>query len=241
MDDLGVYLALLGIFLSVLMWFLKPELITGLFSSQTVSDFIKSRNLVDKFTIAIVDDELDSYPVSYIKKLGYKVKTFESVSFSQAEELSNFDLILLDVKGVVKEDLEEGGAKLIKIIKDARSLVPIVAVSSGYFHTELNDYFKTCNDSIKKPIDEYKIREVISELKLDFYDEKNISKLIDQDIQALHIGSYKKKNLASFVIKYLKNEIEGNELRVYLHKAATTKTDAILCKVDKLKDRMKHA
>ncbi len=241
MEVLGISLAVIGILLSIVMWIIKPEFIMKLFTSQKVTTFIQSKNLVDNFTIAIVDDELESYPINYIQNLGYKVKTFDSVSFSQAEELSNNDLILLDVKGVVKEDLEEGGAKLIKIIKEARPLVPIVAVSSGYFHTELNDYFKTCDDSIKKPIDEYKIREILAELKIRFYDENSIANLLNSHIESLQLSRRKKKSISSKIIDYLKNEIDEQELKVTLHRLATTKTEKMLCKVERLKDRLNYA
>lgn len=239
--DLSIILTVAGCIFSLLLWLFKPDFIKNVFKRQKVTGFVKSRNLSDDFTIAIIDDELDSYPIVYIQSLGYKVKTFESVSFSQAEEISKFDLILLDVKGVVKEDLEEGGAKIIKIIKDYRPLVPIVSVSSGYFHTELNDYFKTCDDNVRKPIDEFKIREIISDLKLEFYDGDNLSKLINDDIQALHLSKNKKNKISLFVIKYLKDDIEIDELKVFLHKVATIKTDDLLCNINKLKERILNA
>ncbi len=241
MEDLGIVISIIGIVLSVILWVVKPEFIMKFIRTQKVTSFIKSKNLSNNFTIAVVDDELDSYPIQYIQNLGYNVKTFESVSFSQAEELSKNDLILLDVKGVVKEDLEEGGAKLIKIIKDIRPLLPIIAVSSGYFHTELNDYFKTCDDSMKKPIDEYKIREILSELKLKFFDENNIAESLNNDIESLQISNRKKNNISLMIINYLKNEIECQELKLTLHRLATTKTEEILCQVDRLKDRLNHA
>ncbi len=239
--DLGVVLSIIGIVISFSLWLLKPEMFKNIFTHQKIIDYTLSKNIKDDFTIAVVDDELESYPIPYIQSLGYKTKTFNIVSFSQAEELSLFDLILLDVKGVVKEDLDEGGAKLIKLIKEYRPLIPIVAVSSGYFHTELNDYFKTCDDNIKKPIDQFKIREILSELKQKFYDENELSKLIDNDIHALHISGRKKKNISLSIIKYLKGDLEEDNLKVNLHRIATTRTDDLLCNIHKLKDRFKHA
>lgn len=241
MDTTGYIISGLGTALTIVTWAVKPEFITRLFRVETVTDFIHSKNLSDDFTIAIVDDDLESFPVNYIQNLGYKVKTFELVSFSEAKSLSKNDLILLDVKGVVKEDLKEGGAKLIKIIKEIRPFVPIVAVSSGYFHTELNDYFKTCDDSIRKPIDEYKIREILGDLKLKFYDANHIANLINIDIESLQVSNRKKKSIFSAIIKHLKNDKNDKKLSVTLHKLATTKTETIYYKVKILKDRLNHA
>ena len=43
------------------------------------------------------------------------------------------------------------------------------------------------------------------------------------------------------VINYLKNEIECQELKVTLHRLATTKTEEVLDKVERLKDRLNYA
>lgn len=188
----GFYLAIVGVVLAVVFWWVPKKWVVGLFSKYSIKSYVDKKNLRTEFRVAIVDDEIDSYPISYIKELGFSVKEYESVSFAHSTELIKNDLLLLDVKGVVKEDLEEGGAKLIKIIKDTRPFLPVVAVSSGYFHTELNDYFKSSDATLNKPINEYKIRELIYEMKKEFFDAGIISINIEKSIKRLDLNNYKK-------------------------------------------------
>ena len=86
--------------------------------------------------------------------------------------------------------------KLIKIIKEARPLIPVVAVSSGYFHTELNDYFRISDATVNKPIDEYKIRELLFELKKEFFDASSIAKTIEDSIKKLDISSSRSSEIS---------------------------------------------
>ncbi|MDA0144295.1 hypothetical protein GL177_00890 [Vibrio toranzoniae] len=158
--ELGIVLALASLFLGFIFWVVPREVVTNRFKKFSVQSHVEKLHLRTDFRIAIVDDEIGNYPIQYIKDLGFNVHEYESVSFTDAQNLINHDLLLLDVKGVVREDLDEGGAKLIKIIKEARPLIPVVAVSSGYFHTELNDYFRISDATVNKPIDEFKIREL---------------------------------------------------------------------------------
>jgi hypothetical protein len=66
MEDIGIVIGVIGIVLSLILWAMKPEFIVKLFRTQKITNFIKSQNLSNDFTIAVVDDELDSYPIPYI-------------------------------------------------------------------------------------------------------------------------------------------------------------------------------
>ena len=70
MEDYGIIISIVGIILSMILWVIKPEFIMKLFRTQKITNFIKSKNLSNNFTIAVVDDELDSYPILYIQNLG---------------------------------------------------------------------------------------------------------------------------------------------------------------------------
>lgn len=240
MDSIELTLGVLGIFLAVLFWLVPKETITGLFKKYSLDSYIEKLNLRSEFKIAIVDDEIDSYPIKYIKDLGFTVKEYESVSFADSDSLVKNDLVLLDVKGVVKEDLDEGGAKLIKIIKETRPLMPVVAVSSGYFHTELNDYFRSSDATVNKPIDEYKIRELINELKKEFFDAKCIATDIESRIKKLDISSTKKNKMKKTIIYFISNRCDEGEFLNVIHMNARSESQEIINNSKILLDRIKN-
>lgn len=60
-------------------------------------DYISKLKTRQNYKLAIIDDEINSYPVDYIKKLGINVTEFDSISFAETDNLCKFDVILLDV------------------------------------------------------------------------------------------------------------------------------------------------
>ncbi|MDA0131041.1 hypothetical protein L2D36_04995 [Vibrio harveyi] len=239
--DLGIVLGVAGLFLAVVFWLVPKESVTRIFKTYSVVHYVNKKNLRSEFRIAIVDDELDSYPVQYIKDLGFTTKEYESVSFADSDALVKNDLVLLDVKGVVREDLDEGGAKLIKIIKESRPLLPVVAVSSGYFHTELNDYFRSSDATLNKPIDEFKIRELLNDLKKEFFDESHIAANIENCIKKLDLGSSKKNKLNKVVVDYLSNKINLVDFTNIVHQNARGSAQEIIDNSKILLDRITNA
>lgn len=236
--DFGTILGIFGIFISILFWLLPRESIIDFFKRYSIKDFLVNKNLRDNFTIAVIDDEINSYPVDYIKKLGYSVEVYESVSFTMVNDITKNDLILLDVKGVVEEDLEEGGAKLIKIIKQNRPLLPVVAVSSGYFQAELNDYFKSSDRIMNKPLDKYKMQSLLSELKDEFFDINKICNGIEQSIKGLNLSNRKKSKI---IIDFVSNKFDEELFIKKLYEIAQNESNDIVKNSKILMDRIKHA
>ena len=239
--DESILLWAVGIIVAVLLWAVPIDKIKDQFKAYSIVAYIDSLNIRQEFKVAIVDDEISNYPLDYIKELGFSVKEYDSVSFADAQELVKNDLLLLDVKGVVKEDLEEGGAKLIKIIKEERPLIPVIAVSSGYFHTELNDYFKISDSTLNKPIDEYKIRELLFELKREFFDAVLIAKTIECCIRKLDIGKLNKNKLNKSVIDFVSRKISKTELLNIIHTYAKGESQEIINNSAILLDRVANA
>ncbi|MCX7126570.1 hypothetical protein [Aeromonas sp.] len=238
--EFGIFLGVLGLILAIVFWLVPRELLTHAFKTYNIKNYVEKLNLRTDFKIAIVDDEIDSYPVRYINDLGFTVKEYESVSFADSDSLVKHDLVLLDVKGVVKEDLDEGGAKLIKIIKEVRPLIPVVAVSSGYFHTELNDYFKSSDATVNKPIDEYKIRELLNELKKEFFDASCIAAGIEDSIKKLDISSSKKNKMKKTIIHFISNKCSEHEFLNMIHMNARSESKEIIDNSKILLDRIKN-
>lgn len=103
-------------------------------------------------TCAVVDDKPEDFPADFLRGM-FKSVAFENrVSLNDATRLAAFDVIFLDVAGVVVEDLQRGGAILIKRIRDLRSDGLIISVSSKKYDVEVTDYFEMADVRIKKPV-----------------------------------------------------------------------------------------
>jgi arsenate reductase-like glutaredoxin family protein len=230
----GIFGALAGI----ISYFIPWSKVKEAFKQVDFTQFTKNNILRTNYKIAIIDDEIESFPIDFIRKMGFDVQCYESISFADSLEITKYDVVFLDVKGVVKEDLEEGGAKFIKILKQARSLLPIVAVSSGKFHPELNDYFKSSDMIINKPIDEFKISEILKELKSDYFDFPELINTLKEQIRKLPIEKKQKSQLEICIVKYLSTHTSKDEIMKFVHQIATVDSEQIIQTINIMKDRI---
>ncbi|EEY73989.1 response regulator transcription factor [Grimontia hollisae] len=181
-----------------------------------VKSYLHSLDIRKKYKIAIVDDELNDFPIEYMKKLGYTVSTYESISLADVDRLLSFDIIFLDVKGVVKEDFETGGAKLLNLIKRTKSNIVVIAVSSGKYQLSLNGFFENSDDVLNKPIEESEIERIINDL---------VKNNIDIDVMANKLyemvvcsESKQQKLINKSLIKYFSGDMNFDSLREIIHK-----------------------
>ncbi len=101
--------------------------------------------------IAIVDDNLSDFPVTELKKAGYRVKTYKQVGLSDFLSLAEYDVVFLDMHGIVKDDVDEGGLKLIVKLRSVNPHQKICAVSSKTFDPTASMFFKQADDVQKNP------------------------------------------------------------------------------------------
>ena len=202
--------------------------------------YLQSLNLRSQCRIAIVDDELTDFPISYLSNSGYKITTFSSIEMSEFNKLLDFDIVFLDVQGVVKSDFEYGGAKLIRLLVKDKPLLPIVAVSSGQFKASLTEFFELSYDRINKPVDEVKLATVIDEICAETFDFKNISEEINNLLSCAKVKNQSK--IIKFIIGYLNGRLSESELENFIHEKTPYKfSSKIIYKCKLLKVRVNNA
>lgn len=238
MEILGIVLAIVAILLAIFFYIVPWANVKEYFKPITLDKFASDIQLREQYKVAIIDDDIDSFPVDFIRKMGFQVNTYESISFADSLEIAKYDVVFLDVKGVVEEDLEEGGAKFIKILKQAREYLPIVAVSSGRFQPELNDYFKASDLIINKPIDEYKVSEELTELKSSFFELPLLVAALKELIRKLPVVIKEKNKLEILIVKYFLSKTSKEQTMQCIHQVATVDSEKIITQVNIIKDRL---
>jgi len=238
MEVLGIVLAIVAILMGIFFYIVPWTSVKEYFKPIMLDKFVSDSQLRDRYKVAIIDDDIDSFPVEFIRKMGVQVNTYESISFADSLEIARYDVVFLDVKGVVEEDLEEGGAKFIKILKQAREYLPIVAVSSGRFQPELNDYFKASDLIINKPIDEYKVSEELTDLKSSFFDLPTLVAALKELIRTLPVEKSDKTKLEILIVKYFLSKGSKENTMQCIHQIATVDSKNIITQVNIIKDRL---
>lgn len=135
------------------------------FAVSANSDLALSKWTVEKakaiVRIAIVDDEPQDFPTAELRKAGFAIKTYRQVRLADVEELGKFDVVFLDMHGIVKDDIEQGGLSLISNLRANNPTQKICAVSSKTFDPTATSFFRQADDVQKKPISSHKCKLVL--------------------------------------------------------------------------------
>ncbi|PMS23053.1 hypothetical protein C0Z18_02190 [Trinickia dabaoshanensis] len=124
--------------------------------------------------IAIVDDQISDFPATELRRGGFQIKTFKQVKLSDIDKLSSFDIVFLDMKGVVKDDPEYGGLKLIEKLRSSNPYQKICAVSGQTFDPTATRFFKLADDYKKKPLTAHECKEVIEQFAGEIFDPEKV-------------------------------------------------------------------
>jgi len=117
--------------------------------------------------VAIVDDNPADFPVVDLQRAGYQIKTYKQVSLKDIARLAEYDVVFLDIHGIIKDDIDEGGLKLLPKLREANPRQKICAVSSKTFDPTATAFFKQADDVQKKPVNAQKCKDVIDTLALE--------------------------------------------------------------------------
>lgn len=163
--------------------------------------------------IVVVDDNPDDFPLEYLRNTFGQITVFDKISLSEASKLVGYDLIFLDMTGVVKEDPKYGGLQLIKKVKELPDAPIVVAVSRARFDPTATDYFRIADDVLKKPLTEMKCEEVVLELVKDKMSPFKAADAIDSEILGKSKNDREKDKMNTLVFSFLDGKISIDALR----------------------------
>ena len=187
-------------------------------------------NLIkDKAKVAIVDDEPSDFPLDYLRNAGFRVDVFEEVSLADYQKFSEYDLVLLDIAGVIKEDKMSGGLELIKRIDSLHSRPQIIAVSSKKFDPKATNFFSIADDIMQKPLKDHECEEVIVEMLTKKMSPHNIAEKIDGIVSESSLDSSGASKVYRYLFMYIYSMKTKSEIASLLkRKHAFLKADSIV-------------
>lgn len=161
---IGIFVLLISGFLACWRW-LVPWLKREKLDSVVPKEFVGSWNI--EFAkrvarIAIVDDQPKDFPVQELKADGFNVVVHKQVSLADVKALGEYDIVFLDMKGIVKDDPEYGGLRLIADLRAESPHQKVCAVSSKTFDPTATEFFKLADNCKKKPMTAQECKAVIS-------------------------------------------------------------------------------
>lgn len=129
--------------------------------------------------VAIVDDNLGDFPVSELRKAGFRIKTYRHVNVADFDALSEYDVVFLDMHDIVRDDPTEGGLKLIQVLRQKNPRQKICAVSGNQFNPSATAFFKLADDTLNKPMSAQRCVEVLESFLKEKLDPEGLSRFLD--------------------------------------------------------------
>lgn len=172
---LANFLGILSVLATGLLIFfrlVRPYVCNTRLQSVVPSNFVRDWNEVKAKAIAriaIVDDQPQDFPTAELKADGYQVQVFRQATLANTSELATFDVIFLDMKGIVKDDPEHGGLKLIAELRKTNPAQKICAVSSKTFDPTATEFFRQADDYKRKPLTAQECRSVIDRFLVEVF------------------------------------------------------------------------
>jgi CheY-like chemotaxis protein len=172
--------------------------------------------------VLILDDEPVHYPIVQLCRMGYRVEEKTTISLSEIDSLRVFDVILLDIRGVLKEDLRTGGLEILKKLKSEKKSPYVIAVSSKGFDPTVAEFFMLANERLKKPIPQADIEIAIQRAFASSFSPLDAAKRIDELLGTDNLkNSTARKNLKC-IQSFLSGEMDEEKLQLQLSKTLGT-------------------
>jgi hypothetical protein len=162
-NALGIVTVLGGLALFVWKW-IVPKIWAPKIESVIPSQFEETwsaSNGKQIATVAIVDDQPRDFPIAELKQDGFNITSYKQVHLADVPKLATYDIVFLDMKGIVKDDPEYGGLKLIAELRKTSPTQKICAVSSKTFDPTATEFFKQADNYKKKPLTAQECKAVI--------------------------------------------------------------------------------
>lgn len=161
---------------------------TGFSISEIAENIVRSQKPVNSKLvgkIAFVDDDISDFPITELKRAGYQISTYKQVSLADVTGLAKYDVIFLDIKGIVKDDPEEGGLKLLTSLRKINPNQKICAVSNKQYDVLATKFFEQADDVAKKPMTAHKCSDLIDQFLIEKFNMDQIVRLINSESDSL--------------------------------------------------------
>jgi len=137
------------------------------FQRQKLSDVsleVPLEELRKRARIAVVDDDLNAFPLRVLVREGYAIDYFPSVTQLDPFERGLYDIIFLDIAGVAPEWSEDDGLAVLEHLKERNPAQVIVAFSGQTFDLSKSRFWKLADDTLSKPVDAMTAKRCIDDL-----------------------------------------------------------------------------
>jgi len=166
-----------------------------------------------KIRIVVIDDDKDSFPIESIQDYGFSIEYWDKLNSTRHKRLENqeFDIIILDIKGIIDKDLGDyDGLDILKSLKEKNREQIIIAFSGSKYDISKGEFWKKADGFMKKPIGTLEIKEELENIFEKYFTNNNLIKKLKSILEEETHSSNEYKKLENLISKSILNSSDFN-------------------------------
>lgn len=135
--------------------------------SKQIATLAKPMDIVHlrkRAKIVVIDDDKNAFPTKALQAEGFTIEYWSKVVSLQRLEAGDFDIIVLDIKGVATNYSDLDGIGILQQVKKANPDQIVFAFSGETFDIGKTEFFRLADDVLAKPVDMLKCKQVLDHL-----------------------------------------------------------------------------
>ena len=164
----------------------------GCFRTSSIDEIsvpLPPHELKKRVKVLVIDDEEDSFPTKGLQDDGYTIEWWPSVDSPRLRRLEtgDFDIVVLDIQGVVEPTLSDtgDGRGIVRRLKRVNPSQVVIAFSGKTYDLDAVPFFRQTDDTLRKPVSLIQCKEVLDRLIQEHVSVRgywqNLRHLLEQD------------------------------------------------------------
>lgn len=157
-----------------------------------------------RIRIIAIDDIYDHLPVEGLKRNSFNFEYIDRIDSQMLAEIERgtYDIVIVDIEGIVSPDIAENGWEIIKRLKHANPSIILVAFSGEKFGISSHKYREYYDELVEKPISLATWMTILDDLIKQKITYEHFWKSIEQILQ--------NQNIPQKTIAEIKKKISSN-------------------------------
>jgi len=120
----------------------------------TTAASVPTADLRKRVKILLVDDDENALPLDFLRSNGFTIEQWTSVRDLRRLEQGDFDIIILDIRGVTEPAVcADDGLGILRHLKEYNPAQVIIAFSGQNYAMDAHRFFRLADDVLMKPVD----------------------------------------------------------------------------------------
>jgi len=184
-----------------MLWWKKPPSI----DFDTLEINLDIKELRKRARIIVIDDQ-EAEKVVDLKREGYTIEQWQSIPSLRQLFDEDFDLIILDIRGVGNEFSKDEGFGVLKYLRESGSNSRIIAFSGSTFDITANEFFSQADDTLGKDASLFEWMRKIDDLLREKHSVKNYRDYIRNYCKSLAISDSDRTKLESLIVEAIEKQ-----------------------------------